>query len=202
MKPQLEVTQEWIRRGSEATPVLYVDLDETVRMGKATLGRFVNRAEDVQVFPEVPAILAEYKRAGWRVVAISNQGGVALGILSMEDCAASMLETQRQCNGLFDQMCFCTHHPEAADPEYAICWCRKPRIGLILTAANSLVQKFNEYYPPHLALFVGDRPEDSECAANAGIKFMDAAEWRAGGWRDSAKSHSYITLNETAKGAA
>jgi D-glycero-D-manno-heptose 1,7-bisphosphate phosphatase len=199
---KVDVTQEWIERSSEATPVLYLDLDDTVRMGKATLGRFVNKAEDVRVFPEVPDILAEYKHAGWRVVAISNQGGVALGILSMEDCAASMLETQRQCEGAFDQICFCTHHPDAIDPEYAICWCRKPRIGLILTAANSLTQKFNEYYPPHLALFVGDRPEDAECAANAGIRFMDAAEWRGGGWRDTAKPNSYVTLNETAKGAA
>lgn len=199
---KLEVSQEWIERASQATPVLYVDLDDTIRMGKATLGRFVNKAGDVKVFPEVPAILAAYKRSGWRIAAISNQGGIALGILSAEDCAACMMETQRQCNGLFDSICFCGHHPDAPDPEHAICWCRKPRIGLILTASNSLAARFNEYYPPHLALFVGDRPEDAECAANAGIKFMDAAEWRAGGWRESAKPHSYVTLNETTKGAA
>lgn len=199
---KVEVTQEWIERASQATPVLYLDLDDTVRMGKATLGRFVNKAEDVKVFPEVPAILAAYKRSGWRIVAISNQGGVALGLLTIEECGAAMLETQKQCHGLFDKMGFCTHHPDAPDPEHAVCWCRKPRIGLILDSAYALAQKHNEYYPPHLALFVGDRPEDVECAANAGIKFMDAAEWRAGGWRESAKPHSYVTLNETTKGAA
>lgn len=194
---KIEVTQEWIERQSQATPVLYLDLDGTVRKGKETLGYFVNNASDVQVFSEVPAILREYKKHGWRIAAISNQGGVALGILSIEDCAAAMIETQAQCSGLFDSICYCTHHPDASDPEYAICWCRKPRIGLILTASNSMAQRFNEYYPPHLALFVGDRPEDKECAANAGIAFMDAVEWRSGGWKQSAKPQSYVTLNQT-----
>lgn len=198
----MKVTREWIERGSQATPVLYLDLDGTVRKGKDTLGYFVNKAKDVQVFPEVPAILAEYKRRGWRIVAISNQGGLALGILSHEDCAAAMLETQRQCQGLFDKIGFCSHHPDAADPEYAICWCRKPRIGLLLDAVYSLSRQHNEYYPPHLALFVGDRPEDKQCAENAGIRFMDAAEWRAGGWRESALASSYVTINHEAKGAA
>lgn len=192
---KVQVSEEWIERGSQATPVLYLDLDDTVRKGKATLGRFVNNASDVVVFPEVPDILQEYKRLGWRIVAISNQGGVALGILSMEDCAASMLETQRQCKGAFDKILFCTHHPEAADPEYAVCWCRKPRIGLILEAAHSLSARFNEYYPPHLALFVGDRPEDEQCAANAGVRYVDAETWRAGGWREYALATGYSTIN-------
>lgn len=197
----MKITQEWIEKQSRATPVLYLDLDDTVRKGKDTLGRFVNKAEDVEVFPEVPGILAEYKRRGWRIIAISNQGGVALGILSMEDCARAMLETQRQCNDLFDKIVFCTHHPDAPDPEYAICWCRKPRIGLITEASNGLAQTHNEYYPPHLALMVGDRIEDQECASNAGIAFMWAELWRADGWKDTLNNntvHGYVTQDETA----
>jgi D-glycero-D-manno-heptose 1,7-bisphosphate phosphatase len=42
---------------SKPTPVLYLDLDGTVRKGYDELGRFVNTKEDVEVFPEVPAIL-------------------------------------------------------------------------------------------------------------------------------------------------
>ncbi len=193
----MKVTQEWIQKQSQATPVLYLDLDGTVRHGKNELGHFANKASEVFVFPEVPPLLAEYKRKGWRVVAISNQGGVALGYLTDVACAEMMMETQRQCDGLFDQICYCTHHPDATDPEYAICWCRKPRIGLILTAANGLAARYNEYYPPHLALFVGDRPEDEQCAANAGIQFLNAADWRAGAHKP--KPQSYVTLDETKK---
>lgn len=193
MGKRVEVIQEWVKTQSQATPVLYLDLDGTVRHGKDELGHFANSASEVKVFAEVPALLATYKRAGWRIVAISNQGGVSLGYLSDQACAEMMLETQRQCLGAFDQICYCIHHPDALDPEYAVCWCRKPRIGLILTAANALAANHNEYYPPHLALLVGDRLEDEECAENAGIRFMLAAEWRAG--KHLPTPNSYVTLD-------
>jgi histidinol-phosphate phosphatase family protein len=164
--------------GDRAVSVLYLDLDGTVRKGFDELGRFVNSWKDVEVFPEVPQLMKSYKDKGWRIVAISNQGGISLGHMSMETCAKAMLETQKQCFNLFDKMLWCMHHPEAKDPEFAICWCRKPRAGLVVEAAILLGKQFPEYYPPHLALFVGDRPEDKGCAEAANIKFMDSKEWR------------------------
>jgi D-glycero-D-manno-heptose 1,7-bisphosphate phosphatase len=160
-------------------PVLYLDLDGTVRKGYDELGRFVNTAADVEVFPTAVERMREAKKNSWRIVGVTNQGGIALGILSMEDAAAAIYETQRQCDGLFDKILMCQHHPDAKDPEYAVCWCRKPRIGNVVLAARELCEQYpDEYYPPHLALFVGDRPEDQGCADNAGIRFMDAKEWR------------------------
>jgi D-glycero-D-manno-heptose 1,7-bisphosphate phosphatase len=162
-------------------PVLYCDLDGTVRKGKDELGRFVNRPEDVELFDGVAALLWGYKRLGWRIVGVSNQGGIALGHLTLLDCKAAMIETQRQARGAFDKIAWCSHYPgENVIPEMAICWCRKPRPGLIIETALSMVNQFNEIYPPHLALMVGDRPEDEGCAENAGIRFLDAAEWRKG----------------------
>lgn len=174
----MKVVKEWMERGSRPTPILFVDLDGTIRHGKEELGRFVNRAADVKVFDGVPEVLALYKAAGWRIVAISNQGGIALNLVTAEDCAEAMLETYRQCGNVFDKMSYCSHHPDSPDPEYAICWCRKPRIGLLIIAALGLAEIYNEYYPPHLALFIGDRPEDKQCAENAGIEFMGAKTWR------------------------
>lgn len=159
--------------------VLYLDLDGTVRWGKDELGRFVNGPNDVRVFDEVPKLLAHYRRQGWRIIGISNQGGVALGIMTMEQCSAAMLETHKQAGEAFDKISFCTHHPDAKDRELAVCWCRKPRVGLVITAALELAAQHNEYYPPHLSLFVGDRPEDQECAAGGNIPFKWAADWRA-----------------------
>lgn len=160
-------------------PVLYLDLDGTVRKGYDELGRFVNHREDVEVFPEAVALMRAFKSRGWRVVGITNQGGVALGHLKFSDLAGNIEETQRQCEGLFDRILACIHHPEATNPEMAVCWCRKPRIGLIVEATVALGDMYPECYPPHLALFVGDRPEDKECAANANMRFMDAKEWRS-----------------------
>jgi D-glycero-D-manno-heptose 1,7-bisphosphate phosphatase len=163
------------------TPVLYLDIDGTVRHGKDELGRFVNTAADVRVFDEVPQLLARYRALGWRIVGISNQGGIALGIMSPEDCAAAMAETQRQSGHAFNKIAWCSHHPNADDPEMAVCWCRKPKAGLVIEAALSMAERFRgEIYPPHLGLFVGDRPEDAACATAAGLPFMAADVWRTG----------------------
>jgi D-glycero-D-manno-heptose 1,7-bisphosphate phosphatase len=166
--------------GEPVVPVLYLDLDGTVRWGKDELGRFVNGPEDVRVFDEVPGLLARYRERGWRIVGISNQGGVALGHMTAETCAAAMLETYRQSGEVFDKIAYCVHHPAATEPEMAVCWCRKPRAGLVIESALALSEKTGEIYPPHLGLFVGDRPEDAGCAENAGLRFMAADVWRQG----------------------
>lgn len=160
------------------TRVLWIDLDGTVRY--SLNGTFVNKADDVAIFDGVRERLHSYKAHGWRIVAVSNQGGIALGHLTLEQCADAMMKTQHLCGDVFDKISWCQHHPDAKDPEYARCWCRKPKIGLIIETGLSLSAKHGEYYPPHLGLFVGDRDEDRECAANANLDFMSAEDWRSG----------------------
>jgi D-glycero-D-manno-heptose 1,7-bisphosphate phosphatase len=163
-----------------AVPVLYLDLDGTVRQGKDdALGRFVNGPEDVVVFPEAVELMRRWKRGGGRIIGVSNQGGVALGIVSYEQVAKAMRETYRQAEFLFDKIAFCVHHPKAGNPEMARCWCRKPSPGLLIESALDCAAYFGEFYPPYMGLMVGDRPEDQECALLAGLDFQWAAEWRA-----------------------
>lgn len=159
--------------------VLVLDLDGTVRKGFDELGRFVNGPEDVEVFPEAVSLMYEWKRAGGRIIAASNQGGIALGHMTMDVCAAAMRETQRQCENLFDKIAWCRHHPQASNPEYARCWCRKPAPGLVIETLLDLARHTREIYPPHMALFVGDRPEDEGCAKALSMDFKWAKDWRA-----------------------
>lgn len=166
--------------GEKTVPVLYCDIDGTIRHGKDELGFFVNGPADVKVFHEVPELLATYKDLGWRIIGVSNQGGIALGHMTLRNCAEAMGETQRQCHNAFDRIAWCSHHPDAENPEMAVCWCRKPKPGLVIETALNLAQATNEIYPPHLGMFTGDRPEDERCAANAGLAFMGAAAWRNG----------------------
>jgi len=169
-----------IHVGEPAVPVLYLDLDGTVRQGKDdALGRFVNGPGDVFVFAEAVVMMRRWKAAGGRIVAVSNQGGVALGLVDQDAVMAALLETHRQTGELFDRIAVCPHHPDAADPEMARCWCRKPKPGLVIESAVELGRHYHERYPPHMGLMVGDRPEDEECARLAGLDFQDAAEWRA-----------------------
>lgn len=166
-------------------PVLWIDIDGTVRHGPSERGgRFVNEPEDVVIFAEVPRLLAAYRRAGWRVVGVSNQGGIALGHVTLEQALLTMRRTIELCKldgnqHPFDKIAICRHHPEADDPEMAVCWCRKPRIGLLVESGLDLAKCFGEIYPPHMGLFVGDMEDDRRCAENAGLRFMTAADWRA-----------------------
>jgi D-glycero-D-manno-heptose 1,7-bisphosphate phosphatase len=160
-------------------------LDGTVRKGKDELGRFVNGPEDVEVFPEAVRQMRRWKRGGGRIAAVSNQGGVALGIVGEKRVAAAMMETQQQCENLFDLIVWCRHHPDAQSPEMARCWCRKPSAGAVAEAAHGLANRFpGEFYPPYMGLFVGDRGEDEQCARSAGLDFEWADEWRSAAAND------------------
>ncbi len=163
-------------------PLLVLDIDGTVREGKDdALGRFVNGPDDVRVFPEAVERMAAWKRGRGRIIGVSNQGGIALGIADRTQVAKAMLETQRQTGNLFDRIAYCQHHPAADDPEYSRCWCRKPSPGLIIEAAVGLHAIYpEEIYPPWMGLMVGDRDEDRQCAALAGFDFQNAVVWRAG----------------------
>lgn len=155
-------------------PILFTDIDGTIRWGKDELGKFVNTKYDVTVFKGVPDLLARYKALGWRIVGISNQGGIGLGHMTQRDCMEAMGETQKQCNYAFDKIVFCAHSP------YADCPCRKPKTLMIEDTRHWLFTRHGEVYPKSMSLFVGDRPEDETCAANAGIPFLWAETWHTG----------------------
>lgn len=174
---------DWNRQvntgGGRARAVLYLDLDGTVRHGKDELGRFVNGPEDVVVFPEAVTMMRRWKDGGGLIVGVSNQGGIALGLVTFDNVAAAMVETHRRAGGLFDRLTWCSHHPDADNPELARCWCRKPSPGLLIEEAIDMARVRREFYPPALGLMVGDRDEDRECAGLAGLDFLPADQWRA-----------------------
>jgi D-glycero-D-manno-heptose 1,7-bisphosphate phosphatase len=163
-----------------AVPVLYLDLDGTVREGKDDdLGKFVNGPEDVRVFPEAVLLMKAWKKSGGRIIGVSNQGGIALGLVSEQQVYAAMQETDHQCGHVFDRIAWCVHHPNAARLDQARCWCRKPGSGLVIETAIDLAQQYQEIYPPWMSLFVGDREEDRLCAERVSIDFQWANAWRA-----------------------
>jgi D-glycero-D-manno-heptose 1,7-bisphosphate phosphatase len=160
-------------------PLLFLDLDDTVRHGFDTAGKFVNGPEDVIVFEEAVVQMQRWKDKGGRIVGISNQGGIALGYSTREVVEAGFAETNLQCNDLFEMVLYCWHHPSDPDESTRVCWCRKPKTGLPIRALMMLESMYsNESYPPGLALFVGDRPEDEECARRLDVRFQWASEWR------------------------
>lgn len=173
------MTAHTARATDRPTPLLFLDLDGTVRHGYDELGRFVNGPDDVVIFPEALEMMRRWRTAGGRIVGVSNQGGVSLGHLSYPDCRRAMARTQMLTGNLFDKIAFCIHHPRADHPEMARCWCRKPAPGLLIESALALAEATGEHYPTYMALMVGDRFEDEGAATAANVDFIHAAEWRA-----------------------
>lgn len=100
----------------------------------------LRRAEDIRVFPYVPAALRTLKARGLELVVVSNQPVVARGLCSettVEGLNRGIADEIERLGGpRLEYFYFCPHHPKATLPEYRLdCECRKPRTGMLLKAA-------------------------------------------------------------------
>jgi D-glycero-D-manno-heptose 1,7-bisphosphate phosphatase len=156
------------------TPLLILDIDGTVRLGKQELGTYVNSPDQVVIYPAAYEQIRRWREKGGRVIGISNQAGIALGHLTMDQCLATMERTKQLCHGMIDSIWFCPHLYDDK------CSCRKPRPGMIYDAIADFTLRYprEEYQRTH-SLLVGDRYEDQGCAQLWGCDFKWAADWRA-----------------------
>jgi D-glycero-D-manno-heptose 1,7-bisphosphate phosphatase len=116
------------------------------------------------ILPELRALLS----AGWRLVVITNQSGIARGFLTEQDLARmhDALRQNLRANGVeLDGIYYCPHHPDGVVEQFAIdCACRKPRPGLLLRAAAELGFDLTQSW------FVGDILDDIEAGSRAGCR--------------------------------
>lgn len=129
----------------------------------------LTRACDIRVCKTVPAALWRLKRAGYRLVVVSNQAAVARGLLTEVEAETLMHEVGRRLvvagGPELDGAYFCPHHPNATVVRYRLeCECRKPRPGLLLQAAERHQLDVGRSY------MVGDRISDVAAGSRAGCR--------------------------------
>jgi histidinol-phosphate phosphatase family protein len=107
--------------------------------------------------PGVRRGLDRLRAHGIRLAIVSNQSGVARGLLTQDDVAAVMAGT-RDLLGPIDDVRWCPHGPDDG------CTCRKPAPGLLLEAATTLG------VDPLRCALIGDIGADVEAAAAAGMR--------------------------------
>ena len=122
---------------------------------------FIRSPADWRALPGSLEALATAHRAGYHVVVVSNQSGIARGLLSAAQLNAvhRRLCVELACfGGRIEAFFFCPHAP--ADG----CVCRKPQPGLLLAAARR--------FGIDLARtpFIGDRASDVMAARRAGAR--------------------------------
>lgn len=93
--------------------------------------QYVASWEDFQMLPGVPESIARLNRAGLRIIVVSNQRGIALGLYTAADVDAIHSAFQRLLNSRgarIDAFFICPH-------DHGQCNCRKPLPGLFEQAS-------------------------------------------------------------------
>src|SRR5258708_33691455 len=113
------------------------------RDGTLVLPRhYPSRPEDLRLYDDIGPGLRGLQRAGFRLVVITNQSGIARGYFTEADLQrmhiylAGELEQQ---GVRLDAIYYCPHHPAGVIRELAgRCTCRTPHPGMFLQAAAAL----------------------------------------------------------------
>ncbi|MBL7198962.1 MAG: GNAT family N-acetyltransferase [Anaerolineae bacterium] len=144
--------------------LLFLDRDGTLNR---TLGRRPpNAPDEVELLPGVEAVLSRYVSDGWRLVIVTNQGGVGAGYLTEAQAHAVQQRVIDLLPVPVSASYLCPHMPGGAVPEYAIdCPNRKPRPGFVLNALCAFEAR------PGDCLLVGDAITDKQVAEAAGVPF-------------------------------
>lgn len=115
-------------------PTAFLDRDGTLNREVD----FVRAPDQLVLLPGVRAALQRLRDAGWRIVVVTNQSGVARGYFGERELAAIHARLHDELGGLPDAYLHCPHHPDGGSGYGRACACRKPGSGLLHEAATLL----------------------------------------------------------------
>ena len=144
-------------------PAVFLDRDGTLNVEVDYLAD----PDGLVLLPGVGPALAALQQAGHLLVVVTNQSGVARGLLdegTLAEIHAALARALAEFGVVLDHVGYCPHHPEHGEPPYrADCDCRKPSPGMLHAAAKDL--------PIDLARswVVGDSARDLEAGAALGL---------------------------------
>ncbi|HVG97543.1 MAG TPA: D-glycero-beta-D-manno-heptose 1,7-bisphosphate 7-phosphatase [Chloroflexota bacterium] len=140
-------------------PAVFLDRDGVINENLA--GRYVEDWATFRFLPGAVEAVAALKRAGYPVVVVTNQAGIAHGRFSadaLEEIHRQMADALRAGGGGVDAVLHCPHHPQAG------CDCRKPQPGMLRRAAERLDLDLAR------SVLVGDHLTDLQAARAAGCR--------------------------------
>jgi D-glycero-D-manno-heptose 1,7-bisphosphate phosphatase len=143
------------------TNLKYVFLDrDGVLNRKAPPAQYITRPEELVILPGIEEAVAALNRAGRKVIVVTNQRGIALGLYSHDDLNRIHDKLRAQLaahGGHLDAIYVCPH-------EAGQCNCRKPLTGLFERAYRDFPDA-----TPESSVMVGDSLRDIEAGLRAGM---------------------------------
>ena len=143
--------------------VLFLDRDGILNEDVS----YLYKISDLKWVPGIFDALRLAREAGYELIVVTNQSGVARGMFTEED--VQNLHEHMQDELLMEgipllDIYYCPHLEGAAMPAYdVVCDCRKPKPGMILQAME------DHPIDSHESFLIGDSPRDVEAAHGAGI---------------------------------
>jgi D-glycero-D-manno-heptose 1,7-bisphosphate phosphatase len=159
-----------------SAPAAFLDRDGTIN-AKPAAGEYVTSADDFLFLPGAERAVQLLDGAGWRVIVVSNQRGVALGRMTLEDVHAV---NARMAHLPIAGVYVCPHECDS-------CTCRKPGTGLFDQARADFPDiRFDQ------AVVIGDAESDMAAGRAIGARtyrvgapplpsLLEVAEQLAGG---------------------
>jgi len=146
---------------------VFVDRDGTLNVSAG----HINAPDQLVLLPGAAEGIRRLNEAEYRVVLATNQPVLARGGCdeAMMRRIHAKLETDLGREGAYlDDIRLCPHHPHSGFPEEVRllkreCDCRKPKPGMLLSAANDMGIDLSQSW------MIGDSSTDMACAASAGV---------------------------------
>jgi len=143
---------------------VFLDRDDTIIRDMV----YLNDPDKIEILPRVCEAIHALNEKNIPVIVITNQSGIARGILSEEKLSEIHLELlsllARQ-GARIDAIYYCPHHAEGTVEKYThACSCRKPEPGLLLEAAKDFCLELSACY------MIGDKAIDVETIHRVGGK--------------------------------
>jgi histidinol-phosphate phosphatase family protein len=137
---------------------VFLDRDGTLNRAPAA-GDYVRKPAEVELLRGAGHAVGMLRRAGFLCIVVSNQRGVALGLMTEDELTAVDWRVRALIGGL-DASYYCTHSIGSW------CDCRKPEPGLLLRAAAEMKIDLGRSW------MVGDEPRDIAAGAAAGCRTL------------------------------
>jgi D-glycero-D-manno-heptose 1,7-bisphosphate phosphatase len=145
---------------------VFLDRDGTINVEKD----YLFRPEEFEFIPGAPEAIARLNQAGFLVVVVTNQSGVARGYFGEADVRRLHDFLQRKLadhGAVVDAFYLCPHHPEHGVGPYRVaCDCRKGHPGMLLRAA------VEHRIDLRRSFMVGDKLADVEAGNRAGCRSL------------------------------
>lgn len=143
---------------------LFLDRDGTLVHPR----HYPSRPEDLVLYSNIAVGLRELQDAGFLLIVITNQAGLARGYFHADDLARmhTHLTGELAALGVFlDGIYYCPHHPDGVIADLKVmCDCRKPQPGMLLRAAADFDIDLGRSW------FIGDILDDVEAGHRAGCR--------------------------------